>query len=337
MFAKTFVRIKMIASVMGCCLALTAPAVAEVLHTTDGTAPIIFTAMTHTDGTTYTANSRSFLSAVEQARWAMSLYDEYGLKMNLEASKDFATANTTWSVNILAETVANRHGVGTHANGIGGSQARESTLSYARKITENKRAVDALVGTANNVSISGICGRSDWVAAAARARFKTIDAITGMCYLSMPEEARPDGWTDDAILSTYYHDAAPVDFAERISPFRLKDSQDFTPDADGVITISNGELGELASLAEGRVSCGTSCELGEDDFQVVYDAIDLIVATRDPGQVARINIHIPMRHFDAANESLLRSFMAALKAYADDGAIAFGTQKDVVDTYEQWR
>lgn len=319
-----------------CGVASAAPARAEILESADGSAPIIFTTMTHTDGTTYSTSKTYFQGEVDDMRWGIDLYDEYGVKMNLEASKDFATANTKWNDRILSEVLARGHGVGTHANDVNPYQI-ESVSSLSRKITANKRAVDALVGAANNVSISGICSSSDWVTAASMSRFKITDAATGLCYLSMDESVRPDGWTDALIKSTYYHDSAPFDFEDRISPIRLKDASDFEADADGTLTLSNGEIGELASLAEGRTTCGTSCALSEEDFDVVYQAIEDVVALKDPSQVGRINLHVPVRIFDASNESLLRSFLVGLKAYVDEGIIVFGTQKDVSNTYDAWK
>lgn len=310
---------------------------AEVLETATGNAPLIFTTMTHTDGTTEDSNQTLYLSEVGELRAAMGLFDQYGVKMTLEASSDFATANTNWRVNILQEFVDGGHGVGTHVNGIGGSQARESTISYSRKITATKRLVDNLVDSTNNVTCSGIGGRSDWAAAAAFSRCAAVDAITGLSYLSMSLANRPLGWSDSAILSTYFHDPAPVDLEDRIYPFYVSNALDFVADTNGTILLSTGEIGELASLSEGYDSCGASCSLDEDDFDVVYNAIDTVLAIKDAGRVAKLDVHIPMKLLDAENEALMRSFLAGLKSYADAGLIVFGTQKDVVDTVGAWR
>lgn len=318
-----------------CGIVLATPLCAAVLVAADGSAPFIFTVMTHTDGTYST--EPAFLLEVAAIQRGIALYGLAGVKMNLEASKEFATADGTWSraPGILKRTLDRGHGVGTHCNERIANQTL-SPLELQTILTANKTLVDGLVGAANNVSISGICGKADWVTAAVDAGFKITDAGAGYCYLSMPLAARPRGWTDRAIRARYFHDPVPADAAKRVSPMKLQNAQDFVADAAGVLTFSNGELGELSSLSEGRFSCGTSCILEEADLQVVYDAIDRIAASKDPAKIGRINIHVPTRTFSPGNYVLLRSFLTRLKTYADAGTIVFGTQKDVLDTYALW-
>jgi hypothetical protein len=306
---------------------------------TVGTAPpIILTIMTHTDGTYATADA--FAADKKRIQRGIALYRDSGVKMNLEASKDFATADINASgarATFLKSVVRNGNGVGTHCNDVR-AFTTTSDAALQTTITNNKRIVDSALAdqAIHNVSISGICSNKDWVKAAQGATFKITDAGTGLCYLSMPESARPTDWDDTAIKTTFFHDPAPFDFANRISPMRLLDAADFTPDALGVLVFSNGELGELDSLAEGRINCAPSCTLDAADFAIVYAAIDHVIAQRDPAKVGRINMHIPTKLFNRTDEALLRPFLAELKAYADAGKIVFGTQEDVADTFARW-
>jgi len=313
-----------------CGIVLAGPVRAAVLVSTDASAPIIVTLMTHTDGRNYSSGT-TFLNDARRIRWGMRLYESVGAKMNLEASKEFADASVTRDPGILRDA-ERRHGVGTHCNDVGALDD-ESVASLTARIAANKSAVDArLSDAANNVSVSGICSRNDWVTASSKAGFQIVDASVGYCYLSMSECARPPGWTDEEIQSQFYHDPAPYGFEHRMSPIRVRNSLDFIADADAVAvqTLSNGELGELASLFEGRIHC--PCTLTDDDFDIVYAAIDYLVANKAVNEVGRINIHVPASLFVPGNEGALRTFLTAVKAKP----IVFGTQKDVVDTYAAW-
>ena len=313
-----------------CGIVLASPARAAVLVSADESAPIIVTLMTHTDGRNYSSGN-TFLNDARRIRWGMGLYERLGAKMNLEASKEFADASVARDPTILRDAES-RHGVGTHCNDAGALDD-ESVASLTARIAANKLAVDArLTNAANNASVSGICSRNDWVTASSKAGFKIVDAAVGYCYLSMSECARPADWTDEEIQLKYYHDAAPYGFENRMSPIRLRNSLDFIADAEAVAvqTLSNGELGELDSLFEGRNTC--PCTLTVDDFGIVYAAIDYLIAHKAANEVGRINVHVPVSLLVPGNDGLLRSFLNGLKAKP----IVFGTQKDVVDTYAVW-
>lgn len=301
-----------------------APVHAEILK---GCAPTILTLMTHTDGT-YPVG---FAQDVRKIEWGIALYGT-DVKMNLEASKDFAAADAADTGTFLASVRDRGHGVGTHCNDV---RAFDSRANLQVIIDANKAAVDALVGADTNVSISGICTKLDWVTAAANARFKIADGVVGLCYLSMPLAERPAGWDDALIRSTYYHDPVPFGFENRISPIRLQNALNFTSDDPGVLTLSNGGIGELASLAEGRASC--PCVLDMADFDVVYAAIERVQMLKGPRTVGRINIHIPTTLLIEANRPLLTVFLSRLRSYAASNTIVFGSEKDVSDTYDYWR
>lgn len=310
--------------VVSCATVLASPLHAEVLK---GDAPIIVTLMTHTDATFY--DPFAFKAEVDRIEIGLALYG-LDVKMNLEASKAFADADTR---NFLQSVQDRGHGIGTHCN-------RCPTTNQAdleTTLTENKRAVSDRIRKDTNVSISGICSALDWVVAAKAARFQIIDGGVGYCYLSMLPSARPVGLTDDLIDSTYFHESAPFGFENRISPMRLLDESDFIPDSDGIITYSNGGLGELASLAEGRINCDPPCALTEADFEVVYTAIETVKALKGPREVGRINIHVPTTLMLEDNQGLLTGFLNRLRMYAAANTIAFGTEKDVYDTYEAYR
>jgi hypothetical protein len=309
--------------IVSCATVLVSPLDADVLL---GDAPIIVTLMTHTDAPAYPP--RAFRAETDRIEIGLELYG-LDVKMNLEASPEFADADTA---GFLQRVQDRGHGIGSHCNTC--LTADEAGLVSAIALSKSK--VTARIVRDTNVSISGICSAFDWVKAAEAAGFQIIDGGVGYCYLSMPLSARPTGLTDALITSTYFHDPAPLGFENRISPIRLNDASDFAPDSPGIMTLSNGGLGELDSLAEGRINCKPSCVLTEADFEVVYTAIETVKALKGPREVGRINVHVPTMLMTDANRILLTGFLDRLRMYAAANTIAFGTEKDVHDTYEAY-
>ncbi len=341
-----FVVISLIVAVMGAAVYFAystqdTPNNSEQINTEDLSeqplvdAPIFITTMMHMEGKFKDdVDYEAFMEHVNDLRFAMDLFDEYGAKMTLESEQSFAKANTNWGLNFLQEMIDRGHGVGTHADFGAGSDIPLG--KYISLYAANKRLVDDLVGAQNNRGVSGGFGAGDWVTAALRAGFDYIDGVVGYAYLSMPLSERPDGWTDEYIRATAYHDPIPTNLAERIYFFDLADSDNLEPDETGLLTISGGELGELASLAEGRNNCRPSCEFDEADIQVVVNAIETAIATRDVTRVAKINMHIPPSLLVPENEEILRKFFSAIKTYVDNGSIKWATQREAYEFYEDW-
>ncbi len=303
----------------------------EVVENSDEFIPIYISTMTHMEGVFKDdKNQQVYMKHVEDLRWAMDLFDEYGAKLTIESGESFAVANTKWDLNFLKEVVDRGHGVGTHIDaGLGES----STASFTETFKEEKQLVDDLVGAENNRGVSGGTSNVDWVIAASDAGFEFMDAVTALGYLSMDESERPDGWTDDYIQDVVYHDPIPVDFAERIYPLILKDATDLVSDEDGVLVVLAGDIGEISSLAEDRKTCGTKCTFDEDDVQAFIDSIDQAIAVRDTSKFTRINVHIPTRALSKENEDLLRELLAKIQEYVDAGTVKWATQLEAYEAF----
>ncbi len=299
-------------------------------------APFYITTMTHMEGDFIDdKNEAVFNKHVEDIRRAMNLFDEYGAKLTIESGESFAMANINWDVNFLKEVVERGHGIGTHAD-FGYSRDGKNLMTTAEMTAEYKELksiIDGLAGAKNNVGTSGGIGQPDWVVAAAEAGFKFKDGLVAIAYLSMPESARPEGWTDQYIADTVYHDPIPTEFEERIYPFELKNADDLVPDEDGIITIMGGDLGELDSLGEGRAECFPRCTFSQEDIDAVAKAIVEALKIRDSGRVARINLHIPVKLFEEKNEKLLRAFLEVIKPYVDNGSVKWATQLESYKGY----
>lgn len=295
--------------------------------------PIYISTMTHMEGVFQDdTNEKNYMKHVEDLRWAMDLFDEYGAKLTIESSDSFSRANVKWGLNFLAEVVERGHGVGTHIDaGIG----ETSTADFTETFKEGKQLVDDLVGAENNRGVSGGTSNVDWVIAASDAGFEFMDAVTALGYLAMDESVRPEGWTDDYIQSTVYHDPIPVDFAERIYPLVLKDATDLVSDEDGVLVVLAGDIGEISSLAEDRKNCGTKCTFDEADVQAFIDSLDEAIELRDTTKFTRINVHIPTRALSKGNEALLRDLLAKIQEYVDSGAVKWATQLQAYEAFTE--
>lgn len=297
-------------------------------------APFYLTTMTHMEGNFGDdENEKIFQRHVAQMRYAIDLFDEYGAKLTFETEQSFAIACTRWNLNMLQEVLDHGHGVGTHADF--GANPNESLTpeELTALFKENKALVDDLVGAENNRGVSGGTGPTDWVLAASAAGFEYMDAVTGFGYLSMEESERPEGWTDEYIRSIAYHNPIPEEWVDRLSPLPLKDATDLEPDEDAVITVMGGDIGELASLAEGRIECFPDCTLNQDDVDAYLQALDEALSLRDPAQVARVNVHLPLELFKPENETVLRSFLSSLKTYVDKGEVQWATQLESYEGY----
>lgn len=299
-------------------------------------APFFFATMTHMEGGHNDhREERVFLNHVDQLRFAMDLADEYEALLTIESEKPFARANTIWGINMMEEIMLRGHGVGTHCD-IGYRDPLMSVDEYAALFTENKQLVDDLIGAENNRGCSGGGSRNDYVLAAHMAGFKYLDGIVSMHYLSMPMENRPGPeWTDAYIFDGNHHENAPLELADRIYPFMVRDARDFVPDEDGVIMISSGGLGAIQNLEENAngVRCSGSCPLTRADIDVLVDTVREIAGFRDPSQIAKADVYIAANQFVEANEDALRYFFSEIQILQDEGIITWSTQSGVYDAF----
>ncbi len=317
--------------------ATAAPTTSTTTPASSEKAPFVITTMTHMEGNfTDDKNQKVFEKHIADMRWAMDLFDEYGAKLTFESEQPFAKANTVWGTNILKEAIDNGHGVGTHADFGAGSGTALTLSELTADFKENKALVDGLVGAENNQGVSGGTGPTDWVLAAQAAGFKYIDAVTGFAYLSMPMSVRPEGWNDNYIRHVTYHDSVPLNLLDRIYPMPLKDAKDLVADPGASFTMMSGDIGELASIAEGRITCNPDCTLDQADVDAVIAAIDEANAQRDTSRFAKINMHIPLALLNSKNETILRSLLSAIKTYTDKGELSWDTQLGAYKQYTSW-
>lgn len=299
--------------------------------------PLYFTTMTHMEENFKDDQDEDLFNRhVDQIRYAMELFDEYGGKLTIETAEPFVLANRKWNLNMMKEILEAGHGVGTHCGGLVPTEKNVPVNIYTQELEEMKAMVDDIVGAENNQGCSGGMGASDWVTATSKAGFKFLTGVTAFAYLSVDEDMRPEGFTDQAIKKTYYHDPIPLDFEERLYPLELKDSSDLEADEDGIITVMAGDLNEIASQSEGRNNCKPKCELTDEDIDVIFESIDEALEIRDPNRFAHLNIHIPLDTFKEENEDTFRYFLKKMKEYQDAGKIKWATQLEAYEAYKSF-
>jgi hypothetical protein len=298
-------------------------------------APLYFTVMTHMEGNFVDdVNPEVFRFHNQQIEYGMGLFDEYDAKLTIESEKPYARANIRWDRNMMQEIVDAGHGVGTHCD-IGAFLDEMPLDEYTALFVENKMLVDALVGEDQNRGCSGGNGANDFVTAAHDAGFDYLAGMVGFAYLAFDLDQRPEGWTDEYIRAVTYHDVVPIDLVDRMHLFELADLEDLEPDEEGVIVVNGGGLGEISSMEEGRSNCFPDCVLTTEDADEIFRLIDEALELRDPARVAKLNIHIPVKTYQAQNEEVLRYFLEGMSAYVERGDIAWATQLEVLEAYEE--
>lgn len=297
--------------------------------------PLFLTTMTHMEGSFNDDRLEDlFLSHVEELRYGMDLADEYNAILTIESEKPFAIANTTWGINIMKEILDRGHGVGTHCD-FGANEEIPTTL-LTEMFKENKELIDELVGSENNHGCSGGGGPGDWITAATNAGFDYVNGIVSMHLLAIEEEGRPDKEWSNAHIEKEFHENIPEDIMDRIYPIKLKDTMDWENDEDGIIVISNGELGTLPDIEENydqRTECKGSCELNTDDIDELFNIIQDVNRERDKTKVAKLNIYIPVNMFEQENEDILRYFFSRMQELQTDDIMKWASQWEVVETY----
>jgi hypothetical protein len=307
--------------------------------------PIHFGVMVHLESGMQFTSQQMFTGYDQSVREIIDLFSANGAKLTVESEKPYAEAAAQWAAddNALLYSLSKGLGVGTHCD-IGGPQ------TSAADFAENKAKVDALVGAENNLGCSGGWGQADWVNAAADGGFKYLDGVVMMAYLGVPEQNRPvdpdtgSPYTDQKIMQVVYHDPAPPDPLDRLYPRLLADTNDFEADLDGRLLLLTGELGEVASLFEGRSNCFPNCVLTQEDLDVVVDTVEEAWAGKDHSRFAMMYLHFPVGTLRAdasgtteQKQQLVAGWLQQMAVLQTEGKIAWVTQKQAYEGFVAWR
>lgn len=301
-------------------------------------APAFIATMTHLEGGwSYEGpqGEEKFAIDVSKIQRGMGIFSELGAVMTVESEIPFAEKAIATNSSIFTELLDAGFGVGTHCDIT--PTLDLSAEEMAVEFSARKAPMDTLIGAGNNLGCSGGGTRSDWVTAAHLAGFKYINGIVGFHYLPMGEEARPEGWTDDAIFKGgHYHDPSPVDLTHRMHPFMMADASDFEPDEDGVILANAGELGSLVNFSENELGekCTKSCPLTTEDVDIAIDKIEQALSVRDAKRVFKVDVYMPLGLFVEKNRAVLSDFIGRVNSqFVETGRLTWGSQKDVYEAY----
>ncbi len=294
-------------------------------------APLFFSTMTHMEGnwTQAASNLAFFEKQAAYLKTAMVYADEYDAVLTFESEIPFAEGMLRFDHNVFQEALDHGMGIGSHCDISPKIDFTDEEM--IAEFQKRKDAVDALVDPLENLGCSGGGGLGDWYTGAVGAGFKYIDGTVGYHYLAMPLSQRPEGWTNKAILSEYYHYPAPWDEAQRYYPFRVSESS-FTEDSDGKLVVSGGSVGLLEGMAEDQ-DCQEPCKLTQDDVDVLIEKIRAFAATRDTSRVAKMEVYIPTQTYD---EPAMKYFFEQMRNLQEDGVLQWASQKEIYEAFVAW-
>ncbi|OGJ53635.1 hypothetical protein A2448_01730 [Candidatus Peregrinibacteria bacterium RIFOXYC2_FULL_41_22] len=304
---------------------------------------LYLTTMTHLEEGWDTAASNEFYfnSIAEKLRYGMDIAEQYDAILTLESALPFAQGCVNFDDNVLMEAVERGHGVGTHVDL---AAKKEMPMAEAVSYTsERKEAVDNLVGSENNLGCSGVGGKTDWYSVAKGAGCSYMDGTVAAHYLAMSLDNRPEGWTDETIISDFFHYPAPVGDS-RFYPFWIDSSEDFVEDSDGDILLSSGETFDISRWEEigGRnntpVDCGEDdCPFTNADIEALVDDITEFADDRDTSRITKYNLYIPARLFVSENEEVLELLFSEMQKLQDTGVLEWASQKSVYEAMVEER
>jgi hypothetical protein len=305
-------------------------------------APIFITTMTHLEGNwRYEGpmGERKFMGDVGKIRLAMSTFAAHGAKLTVESEIPFSTAAIESGSEIFTELLESGHGVGTHCDITPGAPRMEAE-AYAQEFIARKTPMDMLIGADNNLGCSGGQSRSDWILGAHLAGFRYVNGPVAFGFLSMPEENRPEGWTDEYILDEgHFHANIPLELVDRIHPYMMADATDMVPDEDGVVLLSSGGMGRLDAMSEREddVDCAPMCSFDDRDVTLAIAAIDGALAVHDPTRVGKLTFYFPLANFNENNIPYITTFLSRVNAeYIATGRLQWATQKELYEAYVEW-
>ncbi len=305
----------------------------------DYNVPLYFVPMMHLESNLVVDNNIVYERVGGQIKEILDLFDKYDAKITLESELPYSTASALYGDGMLKYALSIGMGVGTHCDILPTSMA-SSTEFYNRKI-----AVDEIVGESNNLGCSGGWSKGNWAQAAYDGGFSYLDGVVMYAYMGVPEKNRPISpetgkpLTDLEIKNTYYHDAAIVDFEDRMYPRIVKDTNDLNGDSNGIIVLLTGELGEISSLFEDRKNCFPDCVLTADDTNYILNTINYANSIRDRSKFAELSIHVPTstigsdKNGKITNIAILENWLKEMQEYQKQGKIKWATMKEAYGEY----
>ncbi|HBR80573.1 TPA: hypothetical protein DEA21_02910 [Candidatus Uhrbacteria bacterium] len=298
-------------------------------------AVLYLTTMTHLEDAWVEAATQEiyFKRVAEEVRYGMDLAEDYDAILTIETGLPFAEGCVNFDDNVMAEVLERGHGVGVHPD-LPAKKVLPTELAtdfIKKRIDALKKLVDTDI-----IGCSGVSAKSDWYTASLQAGCSFVDGTVAFAYLSMPMSARPDGYTDEAILTSLFHRPAPLG-DERFYPFWINSCEDFVPDKDGDLLLGSGETFSLAMYAEigdrngVHPECGNDCPLTTDDVETFVREITDFANGRDTARIAKFNVYFPSNLFVPENKKVLELFFKEAQKLQNSGVLQWASQAKIYE------
>ena len=296
---------------------------------------LYLTTMTHLEDAWGEAATQEmyFKRVAEEVRYGMDLAEDYDAILTIETGLPFAEGCVNFNDNVMAEVLERGHGVGVHPD-----LPAKKVLPIELATDFIKKRIDALKNLVDTdiIGCSGVSAKSDWYTASLQAGCSFVDGTVAFAYLSMPMSARPDGYTDEAILTSLFHRPAPLG-DERFYPFWINSCEDFVPDKDGDLLLGSGETFSLAMYAEigdrngVHPECGNECPLTTDDVEIFVREITDFANGRDTARIAKFNVYFPANLFVPENKKVLELFFKEAQKLQNSGVLQWASQAKIYE------
>ena len=317
---------------------------------------LFLTTVTHLDRhdePIYEYNESRYLDTTQIFRELADLYEEHGAQLTLEASTDFAKADEKFGEHLLSELVERGHGVGAHVDyGIDGQLSRTeghpvSNVTYdelVELLIEQKEIMESLTGQPL-VHSSGTPSTLDWVSANAEAGFECHSSIVTYYLVSLDEEHRPSGWTDEYILDGNYHQPFPFVLKDRLNPWTMDDGTNWTKDnPDGQLVAIPGESGTHLGFFSEYYDQGITKhaellkigEFNEDDIAAVEKMILEALEKTKTDQINTQYFMLSMTDIRTDYENgfpLLSGFLTWVDGLVEDGKVEWASIPEMCTSY----
>ncbi len=284
------------------------------------------------------------------------LYDKHEAKLTIEASTSMANGIKKFGNNILLELQQRGHGIGAHMDlgldaqasiragkGVAGVTYQE----LVEQMEQQKNAIDSVLDQPI-VHNSGTPSTLDWVGASVESGFECHTSAVTYYLLPVPEQDRPEGWTDKYILSGNYHYTFPFDIADRVNPWKMESGANwFEHSTNGKLIYIPGESGvQFSSFYEyyaqgvkdheelARVSTFT-----KEDVDGVLENLKQVMSYTDKNKVNTYYIMLTMDDIISDRENnfeLLEYFLSEIDKYVKQGKVQWKSVPEMCEAYQDW-
>lgn len=252
--------------------------------------------------------------------------------LTIEASPETIEGNHNFE-NYLYDLYERGHGIGVHADKGNSSNPNYNLKLFTVEIAKMKEDLEALGIPVQHVS--GTCSSLDWAKASIDAGYAFTTGGVGFCAMSMPEEMRPEQYSDCASPSAC-HGMMPLDMEGRINPWRVSTAiGDWTidnPNGELVILSSDGGIKNLYEETLDSSATHGDMEYTDEDIDVMVQRVEDAISLSDKNKVNILYFSLSIGAKDVDKEWYQKMF-DALKPYVDSGQLEYKSMNAMYEEY----